>query len=740
MRVPVRAGGLGLWLLAAGLFLAAPAARSQRAYRITPVAGPTAGSTPSRTVSLGPGRPALFFADDGVAGTELWRTDLTAGGTSLVLDINPGPAGSLDSWRTYEPWLEAVPLGGLLIFVADDGVRGRELWRSDGTAAGTGLVADIAAGLPTSNPRDLTVVGSTVLFTADDGDHGLELWRTDGTAAGTAMVTDLVPGWGSALEGARGYAHLAAVGSTGYFVADMPGIGREMWRTDGTAEGTALVADIGPGDADGIPDSHAPATTALGPFAVFSAIDGQHGPQAANLFRTDVTPSGTVKLTSFSPSPSSPPWSATGAHGPQVAGGLLFFWRHDGNPSGTPELWTTDGTTPGTALLVAGQRRLPSEDGQLADLGGRVYFAGPDGEQGAGLWSTDGTPGGTGLAAQVAPDGSAWIDYPLVAARGLIYFTARHDATEGRTHLYRSDGAAVTRFWPPDDALLTSSANGEALASANGRVYFGGGSWGEPRTLWCTDGTMETTREVLVADGSQAPPAPSRFHLAGSHLFFTAYDASGWRLWAVDLDPDADGVLDPDDNCAEAPNAAQDDSDADTLGDACDACPPGSDADVDNACDGSDNCPASNPDQADLDGDGLGDACDGDADGDGLDAAAGDCDDRDLAALRPPTEVTGLRVVKRPVGLRLTWDGQDSEVGPGVRYEIAASSLRPRFSTYGCLAERTSAPEATFSVPGSRGFLVRAVFAETAACPEGDYGTPTTGWNWRRSIEPYPCP
>ena len=34
----------------------------------------------------------------------------------------------------------------------------------------------------------------TVLFAADDGVHGRELWRTDGTAAGTAMVADLAPG------------------------------------------------------------------------------------------------------------------------------------------------------------------------------------------------------------------------------------------------------------------------------------------------------------------------------------------------------------------------------------------------------------------------------------------------------------------------------------------------------------------------------------------------------------------
>ena len=45
-----------------------------------------------------------------------------------------------------------------------------------------------------SRPRSLTVVGSTVFFTATDATHGTELWKTDGTAAGTALVKDVYPG------------------------------------------------------------------------------------------------------------------------------------------------------------------------------------------------------------------------------------------------------------------------------------------------------------------------------------------------------------------------------------------------------------------------------------------------------------------------------------------------------------------------------------------------------------------
>jgi ELWxxDGT repeat protein len=62
-----------------------------------------------------------------------------------------------------------------LFFRADDGTTGRELWTSDGTAAGTTLVKDIhPAG--DSSPHNLTNVNGTLFFAAADGTTGIELW------------------------------------------------------------------------------------------------------------------------------------------------------------------------------------------------------------------------------------------------------------------------------------------------------------------------------------------------------------------------------------------------------------------------------------------------------------------------------------------------------------------------------------------------------------------------------------
>ena len=70
----------------------------------------------------------FFGATDGVNGFELWKSDGTAAGTTLVKDINPGPSESFPG--------NFVDFSGALFLTANDGATGFELWRSDGTAGG----------------------------------------------------------------------------------------------------------------------------------------------------------------------------------------------------------------------------------------------------------------------------------------------------------------------------------------------------------------------------------------------------------------------------------------------------------------------------------------------------------------------------------------------------------------------------------------------------------------------------
>src|SRR5262249_54438313 len=133
------------------------------------------------------GGTLFFWADDHRSyGIELWKSDGTPAGTVLVRDINPGLGPSLGR-GCYGPWWPGpTEVNGTLFFAADDGSTGLELWKTDGTTEGTMRVADIVEGELGSNPAQLTGVNGTLFFTVTGG-----LWRSDGTAAGTMRVADM---------------------------------------------------------------------------------------------------------------------------------------------------------------------------------------------------------------------------------------------------------------------------------------------------------------------------------------------------------------------------------------------------------------------------------------------------------------------------------------------------------------------------------------------------------------------
>jgi ELWxxDGT repeat protein len=117
-------------------------------------------------------RVLFFQAYDLTSGIELMRSDGTRQGTRRVKDIHPGLSGSLAD----QPILALEP-EGLVVFAASDGVHGLEPWISDGTEAGTRMLADLAPGAYSSNPRLFTRQGQDLYFVANDGTTGSELWR-----------------------------------------------------------------------------------------------------------------------------------------------------------------------------------------------------------------------------------------------------------------------------------------------------------------------------------------------------------------------------------------------------------------------------------------------------------------------------------------------------------------------------------------------------------------------------------
>ncbi|MEI9888377.1 MAG: ELWxxDGT repeat protein [Rhizomicrobium sp.] len=106
-------------------------------------------------------------------------------GAHLIAPSHLGQGGAPPTSRTST---------GTLYFTQSDGVHGSELWKSNGTDAGTVMIKDINPGdnNSNSNPYDFVKMGSWIYFVALDGTHGFELWKTDGLVGGTTeMVKDI---------------------------------------------------------------------------------------------------------------------------------------------------------------------------------------------------------------------------------------------------------------------------------------------------------------------------------------------------------------------------------------------------------------------------------------------------------------------------------------------------------------------------------------------------------------------
>jgi ELWxxDGT repeat protein len=163
---------------------------------------------------------ALYFVADQGTGAGIFRLSIDGDLGLLVSTSSFAPAG--DAWFTE--------LGDELFFTFDDAIHGRELWRTDGTPAGTRMLADLHSG-GSSYPSQLTVAGDRLFFSAASERYGHELWEVD--RSGTVrQVADIYPGpFGSGPLG------LTVAGGTLFFSADDGVTGREPWALPLTAAG-----------------------------------------------------------------------------------------------------------------------------------------------------------------------------------------------------------------------------------------------------------------------------------------------------------------------------------------------------------------------------------------------------------------------------------------------------------------------------------------------------------------------
>jgi ELWxxDGT repeat protein len=409
------------------------------------------------------GERVLFSTHAGVGGqgegniVNLWISDGTVQGTELLWTFDK-PGGTFN----YGYTIDGVNLGNAVVFNAYTDADGWALWRTDGTVQNTGIVRRLG-----NLPFGITRLGNRAVFYAPNLNFQFHLWITNGTPAGTSALKQMsvAVAFPSRLE---------RVGEEVYFSGqDAAGAGLELWKTDGTPQGTVQVIDLEPGSEGSEPEN----LTRVGDLLYFTAKTSLRGRE---LWRTDGTAAGTQLCTDINPGPSDTTFEELTAigdrlffHGPVSGKGRVYVYELG---VGLTELGAFDGVSTGVnpSDFIHDMEAIGSR---------RVMFGGRQGNLGDELWVSDGTVAGTQLYADLDPGSGYGQPQEITLANGQVFLRR---------------GFALFSSSP------LMAANPGATADAIGQPCAASGFL--PR-LRATDPVLGATLDVELRDAQPALPA-----------------------------------------------------------------------------------------------------------------------------------------------------------------------------------------------------------------------------------------
>jgi ELWxxDGT repeat protein len=396
-------------------------------------------------------------------GREYWRVGLD-GKASLLKDMWAGEDkngrannganyhGYYGYWHGQRPNSPVLSRKRLLLrgmdgktYNKDTGLGDNVLWVTDGTSTGTEVLKDIC---PTSSNQGgfntYKVPGKDIIYFGDGcgkkggnaaENTGAELWRTDGTPEGTVMVKDLYPGANSHGHafGSSPHNFIAFDDDTVLFSARTD-VGQELWKTDGTASGTVMVKDLAPGEKWGSPEFF----VKVGDKVYFRATTYAGNRGTPVLWETDATAEGTKIVYT--------PGNGNGWHSLSVLNGNILWISRNGQATTLEKFDPTTGETTSYYKFPTDSSWHGHQSMTVVQPLGLAFFAFRTKENGNELWKTDGTNDGTSMVKDIRPGkdhglGDMYGGSTFGELGSKLYFIA-NDGTHG-SELWRSDGTAA---------------------------------------------------------------------------------------------------------------------------------------------------------------------------------------------------------------------------------------------------------------------------------------------------------
>lgn len=424
-------------------------------------------------------------------GYELWKSDGTESGTTLVKDIRNGKNQSNSE-------LKGIDLNGILIFEANDGSNGNELWRSDGTESGTYLVKNISnSSLSSITINHLfTKLNNEIFFLANDNVHGEELWKSDGTKKGTLILKDINQGNNST---GIDYIHTnKSINKLLFFTSSINSPEKVLWSSDGTKKGTIQISNIETPYNIGR-EEH---------FCNFNNVTffvGENKKNNRELFTTDGTFDGTKLFKDLNYSTSSSPAKLTNVNG-------KIFFRGSNEQEFGNQLFFSDGAINGTSLIKRiGSNSNIDDLSETVVINNKLFFSAHNNSDGFEPWISDGTEQGTFMVKDIKPNGSSLWNHnakqKFFSTNTNVFFTA-NDGIHG-FEPWVSDGTEQGTFMLKDINLVGNgtgheqtggSSSPSSFTELNGTIYFiayePNNSSSNP-SIWKTDGTKTGTSKIL---------------------------------------------------------------------------------------------------------------------------------------------------------------------------------------------------------------------------------------------------